>query len=417
MSRNVLLALLFSAVGTASAETVVLKADRLVDVRDGEYVAPALVVVDNDRITAVNPPSAPPGARVIELRGKTLLPGFIDLHTHLTSTLEGDWKHQEAVETPPDWALLGAHNARVTLLAGYTTARDVGNSGGFVDVALANAIDKGLVDGPRIFPVGYSLGITGGHCDETGYAPGVLESSPLVGVVDGVDEVLKGVRYQVKHGAKVIKICATAGVLSAEGPAGAQQLSDEELRAVVEEARRHGLRVAAHAHGTAGINAAVRAGVTSIEHGTALDEATAKLMKEKGTYWVATSYVWDVLDFPGMSPVMQRKRDELKVRIANSVKLGLKYGVKIGTGSDELWVHGRNAREMVSLVRYGMTPAQALRAATMTGAEVLGVTDRGELAPGLLADIVAVSGDPLKDINMVMDVGFVMKGGKVYKSP
>ncbi|MGH8441814.1 MAG: amidohydrolase family protein [Nevskiaceae bacterium] len=394
-----------------------LRADRLVDVRNGDYVKPALIVIDGDRITAVNPPSAPAGARVIDLPGKTLLPGFIDLHSHLTTTLEGDWKHQDAVENPADWALLGARNARVTLLAGFTTTRDVGNNGGFVDVALSHAIEKGLVDGPRVVPVGYSLGITGGHCDETGYAPGVLESDPRVGVVDGVDEVLKGVRYQIKHGAGFIKICATAGVLSAEGPAGAQQFSDAELRAVVEEASRHGLRVAAHAHGTGGINAAVRAGVTTIEHGTTLDEATAKLMKEKGTYWIATSYVWDVLDFPGMSPVMQRKRDQLKVRIGESVRLGLKYGVKIGLGSDELWVHGRNAREFVSLVRYGLTPAQALRAGTMTGAEVLGVTDRGELAPGLLADIVAVSGDPLKDIKAVQDVSFVMKGGKVYKQP
>jgi imidazolonepropionase-like amidohydrolase len=239
----------------------------------------------------------------------------------------------------------------------------------------------------------------------------------MKGIVDGVDEVLKGVRYQVKHGAHVIKICATAGVLSAEGPAGAQQFSDPELRAVVEEATRHGLRVAAHAHGTAGIAAAVRAGVTTIEHGTTLDEATAKLMKQNGTYWVATSYVWDVLDFPGMSPVMVRKRDELKVRIASSIRLGLKHGVKIALGSDELWVHGRNAREFVSLQRYGLSPAQAIRAGTLTGAEALGVNDRGELAPGLLADIVAVAGDPLKDVKALTDVRFVMKGGKVYKAP
>jgi imidazolonepropionase-like amidohydrolase len=417
MSRHLLAVLFLLGAGAASAETLVLRADRLVDVRDGDYVSPAVIVIENDRITGINPPTLPAGARTINLPGHTLLPGFIDMHSHLTVTLEGDWKHQDATETPADWALLGARNARVTLLAGFTTTRDIGNSGGFVDVALARAIDRGLIDGPRVVAAGHSLGITGGHCDETGYAPGVLETDFMKGIVDGVDEVLKGVRYQVKHGAHVIKICATAGVLSAEGPAGAQQFSDPELRAVVEEATRHGLRVAAHAHGTAGIAAAVRAGVTTIEHGTTLDEATAKLMKQNGTYWVATSYVWDVLDFPGMSPVMVRKRDELKVRIASSIRLGLKHGVKIALGSDELWVHGRNAREFVSLQRYGLSPAQAIRAGTLTGAEALGVNDRGELAPGLLADIVAVAGDPLKDVKALTDVRFVMKGGKVYKTP
>jgi imidazolonepropionase-like amidohydrolase len=417
MPRRLFGLLILLGAGAAAAETVVLRAERYVDVRNGRYVTPAVLVVEDDRIAAVNPSSPPAGARVIELPGKTLLPGFIDLHSHLTVTLEGDWKHLEAVETPADWALLGARNARVTLLAGFTTTRDIGNSGGFVDVALAHAIDKGLVDGPRVVPAAHSLGITGGHCDETGYAPGVLESDPRVGVVDGVDEALKGVRYQVKHGAQVIKICATAGVLSAEGPSGAQQLNDAELRAIVEEAARHGLRVAAHAHGTAGIAAAVRAGVATIEHGTTLDEATAKLMKQKGTYWIATSYVWDVLDFPGMSAVMQRKRDELRQRIGASIRLGLKHGVKIALGSDELWVHGRNAREFVTLVRHGLSPAQALRAGTLTGAEALGVGDRGELKAGLLADVVAVAGDPLKHIEVVEDVGFVMKGGKVYKAP
>jgi imidazolonepropionase-like amidohydrolase len=416
MSRLFAVLFLLGA-GAASAETIVLRADRLVDVRDGDYVSPAVIVIENDRIVGINPPTVPAGARVINLPGHTLLPGFIDMHSHLAVTLEGDWKHHDATQTPADAALLGARNARVTLLAGFTTTRDIGNNGGFVDVALSHAIDKGLIDGPRVVPAGYSLGITGGHCDETGYAPGVLETDFRKGIVDGVDEVLKGVRYQIKHGAQVIKICATAGVLSAEGPAGAQQFNDAELRAVVEEASRHGLRVSAHAHGTAGIAAAVRAGVTTIEHGTTLDEATAKLMKDKGTYWSATTYVWDVLDFPGMSPVMVRKRDELKVRIGNSVKLALKHGVKIVVGSDELWVHGRNAREFVSLQRYGLSPAQAIRAGTLTAAEALGVNDRGELAPGLLADIVAVAGDPLKDVKALTDVRFVMKGGKVYKAP
>jgi imidazolonepropionase-like amidohydrolase len=417
MSRHLLAVLALLGAGAASAQTVVLRADRLVDVRDGAYVAPAVVVIDGERIAGINPPTVPAGARVIELPGKTLLPGFIDLHSHLTLTLDGDWKHQAATQTAADWALVGAHNARVTLLAGFTTVRDIANNGGFADVALARAVEKGLVDGPRIVPAGNSLSITGGHCDTTGYAPGVLETTYMDGAVDGVAEALKATRYQIKHGAQVIKICATAGVLSAEGPAGAQQLTDEEMRVIVEEAARHGLRVAAHAHGTAGINAAVRAGVTTIEHGTTLDEATAKLMKQKGTFWVATSYVWDVLDFPGMTPAMQRKRDELRNRIGASIRLGLKHGVKIALGSDELWVHGRNAREFVSLVRHGLSPAQALRAGTLVAAEALGVNDRGELAPGLLADVVAVGGDPLNDIKAVESVAFVMKGGKVYKSP
>lgn len=404
--------------GGLHAETVVLKADRLLDVRTGRYLTPAVLVVDGDKIAAVNPAAPPSGARVVDLGAHTLLPGFIDLHTHLVVDLNNpEWVHDRATGTPAEWALRSAANARLMLLAGFTTVRDVGNFYGFTDVALSRAIEKGLVEGPQVIPVGNALGITGGHCDTTGFAPGVLEGTPELGVIDGVDAALRGVRYQIKHGVGAIKICATAGIMSGEGPAGAQQLSDAELKAIVEEARRHGVRVAAHAHGTEGIAAAVRAGVTTIEHGTVLDDATAELMKEMGTYWVATSYIVGELDIPGMTPVMHAKTRQLRGRIGESIRLGLKHGVRIAFGSDELRHHGRNAKEFESLVGYGLTPAQAIRAGTLTGAEALGMADRGELVVGKLADIVAVRGDPLADIKTLHSVAFVMKDGKVYKSP
>jgi imidazolonepropionase-like amidohydrolase len=290
------------------AQQTVLRAGRRLDVEKGQFVEPAVIVVEGDRIVAINPAREPAEAEVIDLGDRTLLPGFIDAHTHLTGDLEGDWVNAPVRQSPADLALRGARNAKRTLRAGFTTVRDVGSSG-FADVSLARAIQEGMVEGPDIFPAGHSLGITGGHCDVTGYIPGILELGPEQGVADGRDEVLKAARYQIKHGAKVIKICATAGVLSFEGPVGAQQFSEEEMRAVVEEAARHGMKVAAHAHGSDGILAAVRAGVTSIEHGSMLTDEIIQEMIDRNTYLVPTTYLTDAIDLAQLPPPIREKAE------------------------------------------------------------------------------------------------------------
>ena len=403
------------ATRTAAAQTLVVRAARMFDPEAGTVTGPVTVVVEGDQIREVNPAAAPQGAEVVDLGDVTLLPGLIDMHTHLTSDIEGEWVTRDVRQTAADAALRGARNARRTLLAGFTTVRDLGSTG-FADVSLMKAIDQGLVDGPRIFPAGHSLGITGGHCDVTGYAPGVREVGFEAGVADGVDEVVKAVRYQIKHGAKVIKICATAGVLSFEGPVGAQQFSEDEMRAIVEEAARHGMRVAAHAHGTEGIMAAVRAGVASIDHGSILTDEAIELMKERGTYLVPTTYLADAID-PSEFPLPIRAKAEEIVPLAKeSLRRAIAAGVPIAFGTDAAVIpHGENAKEFAVMVDRGMTPVEALRTATIHAADLLGVDDRGRIAAGLLADMIAVRGDPLQDIRTMEDVDFVMKGGKIVE--
>jgi imidazolonepropionase-like amidohydrolase len=402
---------------SAAADAVlVLEAARLLDVESGRMLEDVVVVVEGERIAAVNPAVPPVGAEVIDLGDRTLLPGLIDLHVHLTAELEPGFLYRAVTDTAADDAFRAAANARKTLLAGFTTVREAGSSD-FVDVALGKAIENGLVEGPRVVPVGHSLGITGGHCDVTGFAPGILEQGPRTGVVDGPWEAVEAVRYQIKHGARWIKICATAGVLSLEGTVGAQQLSDEEMRAIVEEAARHGVKVAAHAHGTDGILAAVRAGVASIEHGSMLTDEAISLMKERGTYLVPTTYLADTIDLDLLPPPIRAKAESILPLAKESVRKAIRAGVPIAFGTDAaVYAHGDNARELATLVERGMTPLEALRTATLHAAALLGVDDRGVIAAGRLADLVAVDGDPLADITTTEQVRFVMKGGKIYRA-
>ncbi|HKR60196.1 MAG TPA: amidohydrolase family protein [Pyrinomonadaceae bacterium] len=402
--------------GQAAPPVIVLRAARMLDVQTGRIISPAVVVIEKDRIKSVNPTIVPSG-QVIDLGSLTLLPGFMDMHTHLSFDIEGNWLHRGVTDTAGDAALRGARNARNTLLAGFTTVRNVG-SGDFVDVALMRAIDQDFIPGPRIVPAGHAIGITGGHCDSTGYAPGVQEKGPETGVADGPDAVLKAVRYQIKHGAKVIKICATAGVLSLEGSVGAQQLSETEMRTIVEEASRHGLKVAAHAHGTEGIIAAVRAGVASIEHGSMLNDEAIRLMKERGVYLVPTTYLSEAIRLDALPPPIRAKAESVMPIARQSLEKAIRADVKIAFGTDAAVIpHGQNAKEFGALIERGMTPLNAIRTATLNAADLLGVSDRGNIAPGLLADLVAVAGNPLDNPRVLEDVRFVMKGGQIHKRP
>lgn len=394
---------------------IVIRAARMVDVVSGEVVNDAVVVVEGDRIAAVNPRRTEADAEVIDLGDLTLLPGFIDLHTHLAGEIDEDSFTRVVRETSLDLAFRAAANGHKTLMAGFTTVRDFG---GGVDVALEKAVERGDVAAPWVFPSRHPLGITGGHCDVTGFVPGVLEGDYQTGLADGPWEVVQAVRYQIKHGASWIKTCATAGVLSFEGPVGAQQYTSAELEAMVEEAARHGVKVAAHAHGNEGIKAAIRAGVATIEHGSILDDEAIRLMKERGTVLVPTAYLVDAVDMDALPPPIRRKAEAIMPVARESLRRAIAAGVTIGFGTDAgVFPHGDNAREFAVYVASGMTPLDALRSATTVAAEVLGAEDRGVIEAGRLADLVAVRGDPLEDVTATERVAFVMRGGQVFLRP
>lgn len=416
-----------AALGLSAAadeeRVTIVHAARMLDVAAGELVDDVTVVVRGRTIESVTTGSDEPpsvvGANttVVDLGDRTLLPGLIDMHVHLTGAIDGDFVHRVVHEGPADAALRGASNARKTLLAGFTTVRNVGASD-FVDLALARAVERGDIDGPWIFGAGHSLSITGGHGDETGFRPGLFELGPEHGIADGVDEVVQAVRAQIKYGAKVIKVVATAGVLSFEDQVGAQQYSDEELVAIVEEAARHHVRVAAHAHGAQGIRAAVLAGVASIEHGSELTDETIALMKERGTYLVPTTYLAEAIDFDNLPPKLRSKAETILPRARESLARAIAAGVPIAYGTDAAVIpHGDNGKELEVLVRLGMTPIEAIRTATLNAADLLGVDDRAAIEPGRLADLIAVDGDPLADVRVLEHVRWVMHGGRVVEGP
>ncbi len=420
---------LLMATGLAAQQNTTVTAIRAGTLIDGTGAAPvknAVILIQGERITAVGAGvRVPAGATVIDLSGFTVLPGFIDAHVHLAfhTIGDGDWQHAGLTDLPGQLALLGAAHAQQTLEAGFTMVRVVG-SAHFNDLALRNAINAGWIPGPRILGAGTSFGILGGHCDDqgglrpdaTGHESGIAD-----GVADGVDQAREAVRYNVKYGADVIKICATGGVLSPADSVGAQQYTEEEMRAIVETARMLSRRVAAHAHGTEGIKAAVRAGVTSIEHGSILDSEAVALMVQHGTWLVPTLMAGEQVTLLAragrLPPAIAAKALAVAPRMQASFRLALGAGVKIALGTDAgVFQHGRNGHEFTLMTRFGMTPMQAIQAGTLSAATLLGrEADVGSIVTGKLADLVAVKGDPLQDITVLEHVDFVMKGGSVFK--
>jgi len=418
--------LLAHSLPLAAQQTTVLRAARMIDGTGAATVTNAAIVVTGDRITAVGPAASvtvPAGARVLDLGDVTILPGFIDAHTHIIGRTLGDPMADMAVvkDYAGYGAIIGVDNARKTLMAGFTSIRVVG-APNFDDMALRQAITDGRVPGPRMENAGYAIGITGGHCDENGFRPGLIKYGPEQGVADGPDQIRTAVRYMVKSGADVIKMCATGGVLSEGDAVGATQYTYEEMKALVDEATKLGRKVAAHAHGTEGIKIAVRAGVSSIEHGSFLDEEGARMMAQRGTFLVPTLSAGEAVEKFAKNGVLKGLRAEKGLAAAaamrSSVKIAVANHVQIAFGTDAGVIpHGTNAHEFGLMVEWGgLTPMASLNAGTLNAAKLLGWDNRvGSLTTGKLADIVAVPGNPLSDIHVTERVIFVMKGGVIYK--
>ena len=404
-----------------AAEVKAVSAARLLDVVSGKYVDNPQVIITDGRITSIGKKgdAVPAGAKVVDLPGATLLPGLIDMHVHLDSLAEvGGYNSLEYSDR--FWSVVQTANARKTLEAGFTTVRNVG-AADFDDVGLREAIDAGYVPGPRIVTAAISFGATGGHCDSTFFPPSMDQKSPFNS--DSPDEARKAVRTLKKYGAQVIKICATGGVFSRGNEPGQQQLTYEEMKAVVDEAHMAGLKVAAHAHGASGIREAVRAGVDTIEHASLVDDEGIKLAVQKGAYFSMDIYNTDYTQAEGkkngvLEDNLRKDRDIGEIQRENFRK-ALKAGVKMVYGTDAgIYPHGDNAKQFAVMVRYGATPLQAIQAATVTAAEALGRSkDVGQVAVGRYGDMIAVAGDPLADVTTLEKPVFVMKGGAVVKTP
>ena len=404
--------------GAAGAKTIIIRAGRLLDVKTGKTLTNQTIVIQGDKIASVGADAQiPAGAHVIDLSNATVLPGLIDAHTHLT--MNPNFGYSMLANSVARQALIGAHNARVTLEAGFTTVRNVG-AFNYSDVALRDAINAGDVPGPRMLVSGPPLSITGGHCDNNLLPFEDHATNP--GVADGVEAVQHKTREIIKYGADLIKICATGGVLSHGDNPQASQYTLEEMKAIVADAHRLGRKVAAHAHGAQGIVWASEAGVDSIEHGSYIDDAGIAEMKKDGTYLVPTLYLMDWFfenaEKIGTPAELIAKGREVMPAARKNVARAFAAGVKVGFGTDAaVYPHGLNAHEFAVMVKLGLSPLAAIQAATVNDADLLGWSDKiGTIEAGKFADIVAVDGDPLADVTTLERVKFVMKGGEVVKN-
>ncbi|WP_293883921.1 amidohydrolase family protein [Sphingomonas sp.] len=414
------LAALTLTTAAATAETVAISADHMIDVLAGRTTDKPLVIVTDGRITAVGiqgTMAVPAGARVVDLAGRTILPGLIDMHVHLTSLAEVGG-YQGLRYTDSFWSAVGVANARKTIDAGFTSVRNVG-ADQFQDVGLRQAIDGGFVVGPRMTTAGYAIGATGGHCDVGGLPPSMDKVQPSI--INSPDEARAKVRWLHKYGATVIKICATGGVFSLGDSVGGQQLSLEEMKAIADEAHMLGLRVAAHAHGNDGIRTAILAGIDTIEHCSLADDATIKLAAQHKTWFDMDIYNDDYILATGTANGTEQEsldKEKLIGRLQRETfRKAVRAGVPMIFGTDAgVYPHGDNGKQFAKMVEWGMTPMQAIQAATRSAAEALGKTgDVGAIAVGRFGDIVAVTGDPIADIRQLERVDTVIKGGVVVK--